>query len=79
MATNSMNEGRFTWGSVARVLPLAAFKSRAGATGSVCGIRRLEASSQALVVNYPAGTVFYLVEFGDGQTAEFAEAELEEG
>ena len=59
-----------TWGDTVRVKPTASPDKRPGEFAAVCGITEVGTEEHATNVNCPIGTTVYLIEFGDGSSAE---------
>jgi hypothetical protein len=68
---------KYDYGTTIRVSRSAPSEARPRANASVCGIRVLGAEQEILGRTEQAGTVLYLVEFGDGVSLEVPEHLLE--
>lgn len=61
---------QFNWGDSVRINANAPKEYKPGATASICGIRIIDSSKEADVLNISIGSIVYLVEFGDGSSIE---------
>jgi hypothetical protein len=64
---------RPTWGDTIRIKGIAPADLRPGQIAAVCGMRAVENSDQAKQLGCEIGTTLYLVELGDGHSAEIPE------
>ncbi len=76
MATNQILSPLFSWGDPVQVKKTSPVKYKAGAIGSICGIRVIDSLFVAKKFDQPIGTNLYIVEFEDGSDLEIPEVFL---
>ena len=68
---------KFTWGDEVKTKKLDGKGKEIDVYAAVVGITPIETDAQAEHFKAPVGTVFYLIEFGDGSDALVQEEQLE--